>query len=90
MDAGDLIQYLQGFDPRTPIVIDVNTDEGVYLRVESGHLEISADEGAGPHDLELAISWVPSDGWLGDLFQAANETRAELGMKPLFISLPPG
>jgi hypothetical protein len=79
--AGELAAWLSGFHPDTPVVVDVNTDEAVYLRVED--IAYTSDEGNGPEGIEVQIFWEPPTGWVQRLLASANETRAELGMPPL-------
>jgi hypothetical protein len=79
--AGELRDWLQQFPPHTPVVIDVNTDEGVYLRVDE--VTYTSDEGPGPDGVCVEISWEPEPGWVQSLLRSANETRAELGLPPL-------
>ncbi len=79
--AGELAAFLQRFDPATPVVIDVNTDEGVYVRVED--LFYTSDEGDAPSGLEVRLGWAPDPGWRARLVTTTNEVREELGLPRL-------
>lgn len=84
LTVGVLMDYLQGFPPETPVAVDVNTDEGVYLRVEAEALMVTADQ--GPTDQlpdEVVLSWDPEPGWVEALLRNANDIRSELGQPPL-------
>lgn len=80
--AGELRDWLGQFPADTPVVIDVNTDEGVHLYVDE--LDYTSDEGpSGPPDVQIEIGWDPPPGWVQQLLAAANDTRRELGLPPL-------
>lgn len=83
VNVGEPVAYLRSFPPETPVVVDVNTDEGVYLRVEAEDLFITSDEGDGPDGIEAVLSWDPPAGWLQALMAGADETRQALGLGPL-------
>jgi hypothetical protein len=83
LTAGELVEYLKTFPPATPVVVDVNTDEGVYLLVDKD-LTVTADQ--GPSDelpYEVVLIWDPEPGWVQRLLDRANESRAEFGLPPL-------
>jgi hypothetical protein len=80
--AGELRDWLVQFPADTPIVIDVNTDEGVHLFVDD--IRYSSDEGpSGPPSLQIEIGWEPPSGWIQHIVENANETRRTLGLPPL-------
>jgi hypothetical protein len=83
LTVGELCEYLKTFPAATPVVVDVNTDEGVYLLVDKD-LTVTADQGPSD-DLpdEVVLTWDPEPGWVQRLLDQANATRAELGWPPL-------
>jgi hypothetical protein len=83
LTVGDLLTYLVGFPSDTPIVVDVNTDEGIYLSVDDS-LSVTSDQGPSEEmPVEVVLSWDPEPGWVQILIANANETRADLGLPPL-------
>jgi hypothetical protein len=80
LTARELMTVLQDVHPDTPVVVDVNTDEGVYLRVDE--IGVTTDEGDGPSGIELVIWWEPQDGWLQRLVSSTNDVRRQLGRQP--------
>ena len=84
LTAGLLVEYLRAFDPGTPVVVDVNTDEGVSLRVEADALSVTSDEGPSTEvPAEIVLPWEPEPGWVQALLRNANEVRSALGQPPL-------
>lgn len=55
LTAGELIAYLQGYDPDTPVVVDGYTDDGRYIRVDD--INVTSAQGRGPDGIELEIFW---------------------------------
>jgi hypothetical protein len=80
--AGEFREWLDKLPADTPIVIDVNTDEGIHLYVDE--FDYTTDEGlSGSPSIQVEITWTPDPGWVQRLIVSANETRAQLGMPPL-------
>jgi hypothetical protein len=83
LTVGELTDYLSGFPPETPVVVDVNTDEGVYLRVDDA-LDVTSDQGPSEElPVEIMLTWDPTPGWVQALIRRADETRADLGLPPM-------
>lgn len=76
LTVGGLLEYIRGLPPDMPVIVDVVSEDGEYLRVED--LDVTTAQGTSDEMDELHIFWDAPPGWAEAVAADAAQVRASV------------